>query len=206
MPKLASQILIAFSSMAWNTGSSSPGELEMTLSTSEVAVCCPSQIRTVRASARGLPKSEDQPPSKGLPGNPEQDDGARCRAVSRFLQGLSLSAPVLNLSAPCNGFCCVEAMFEGVFIALRGSWRHSAVHPASAVRHRWRLARLPVPCSGSAPRAEVHGQFVSHSVGRLFSPTSPEPEFRPSLRLPVRQSAHGHAPRSPSAGLCRDDD
>jgi hypothetical protein len=29
----------AFSSIAWNTGSSSPGELEMTLSTSEVAVC-----------------------------------------------------------------------------------------------------------------------------------------------------------------------
>ena len=32
----------AFSSMAWNTGSSSPGELEMTCSTSEVAVCCSS--------------------------------------------------------------------------------------------------------------------------------------------------------------------
>ena len=31
---------VAFSSMAWKTGSSSPGELEMTLSTSEVAVCC----------------------------------------------------------------------------------------------------------------------------------------------------------------------
>ena len=29
-------------SMAWNTGSSSPGELEMTRSTSEVAVCCSS--------------------------------------------------------------------------------------------------------------------------------------------------------------------
>ena len=33
---------VAFSSMAWNTGSSSPGELEMTPSTSEVAVCCSS--------------------------------------------------------------------------------------------------------------------------------------------------------------------
>ena len=40
MPKLASQMRVAFSSMAWNTGSSSPGELEMTCSTSEVAVCC----------------------------------------------------------------------------------------------------------------------------------------------------------------------
>ena len=42
MPNLASQMRTAFSSMAWNTGSSSPGELEMTLSTSDVAVCCSS--------------------------------------------------------------------------------------------------------------------------------------------------------------------
>ena len=33
---------IAFSSIAWNTGSSSPGELMMTCSTSDVAVCCAS--------------------------------------------------------------------------------------------------------------------------------------------------------------------
>ena len=33
-PNAASQIRVAFSSMAWNTGSSSPGELEMTCSTS----------------------------------------------------------------------------------------------------------------------------------------------------------------------------
>ena len=42
VPNAASQIRVAFSSMAWNTGSSSPGELLMTLSTSEVAVCCSS--------------------------------------------------------------------------------------------------------------------------------------------------------------------
>ena len=40
--ELASQMRIAFSSMAWNTGSNSPGELEITLSTSAVAVCCSS--------------------------------------------------------------------------------------------------------------------------------------------------------------------
>ena len=50
MPNLASQMRVAFSSMAWNTGSSSPGELEMTLSTSEVAVCCSSD--SVRSSVR----------------------------------------------------------------------------------------------------------------------------------------------------------
>ena len=44
MPNLASQRRAAFSSMAWNTGSSSPGELLMTLSTSAVAVCCCSRF------------------------------------------------------------------------------------------------------------------------------------------------------------------
>ena len=42
MPNLASQMRVAFASMASKTGSSSPGELEMTRSTSEVAVCCSS--------------------------------------------------------------------------------------------------------------------------------------------------------------------
>src|SRR5215472_7765087 len=47
----ASQRRVAFSSMAWNTGSSSPGELEMTRNTSEVAVCCSSaSARCSRAS------------------------------------------------------------------------------------------------------------------------------------------------------------
>ena len=45
-PNLASQIRTAFASMASNTGSSSPGELLMTLSTSEVAVCCCSDSRS----------------------------------------------------------------------------------------------------------------------------------------------------------------
>ena len=42
VPNLASQRRVAFASMASNTGSSSPGELEMICSTSEVAVCCSS--------------------------------------------------------------------------------------------------------------------------------------------------------------------
>ena len=58
-PNLASQMRTAFSSMASNTGSSSPGELEMTRSTSEVAACCssasaqlPFQIASARVIAR----------------------------------------------------------------------------------------------------------------------------------------------------------
>ena len=51
MPKLASQMRIALASMAWNTGSSSPGELLMTLKTSEVAVCCSSASVSSRVRA-----------------------------------------------------------------------------------------------------------------------------------------------------------
>ena len=47
---LRAQICTALSNMAWNTGCSSPGELEMTRSTSDVAVCCSSD--SVRSSVR----------------------------------------------------------------------------------------------------------------------------------------------------------
>ena len=45
MPNLASQIRIAFSSIALNTGSRSPGDELMTRNTSAVAVCCSSDSR-----------------------------------------------------------------------------------------------------------------------------------------------------------------
>jgi hypothetical protein len=45
-PNLASQMRVVFSSMAWNTGPNSPGELEIILSTSAVAVCCCSDSRS----------------------------------------------------------------------------------------------------------------------------------------------------------------
>ena len=50
LPNLASQMRVAFASMASNTGCSSPGELEMTFSTSVVAVCCSSD--SLRSSVR----------------------------------------------------------------------------------------------------------------------------------------------------------
>ena len=49
-PNFASQMRVAFSNMARNTGSSSPGELEMTLNTSDVAVCCSSDCRNSLSS------------------------------------------------------------------------------------------------------------------------------------------------------------
>ena len=48
-PNLASQMRVAFSSIASNTGPRSPGELEMTFNTSEVAVCCSRPRDLVRA-------------------------------------------------------------------------------------------------------------------------------------------------------------
>src|SRR6266702_2440376 len=52
VPNFASQKRTALSSIALNTGSSAPGELEITRSTSEVAVCCSSASeRCPRASA-----------------------------------------------------------------------------------------------------------------------------------------------------------
>src|SRR5262245_49418186 len=51
-PNLPSQMRVAFSSMARKTGSRSPGDVEMTLSTSAAAVCCFSASeRCPRASA-----------------------------------------------------------------------------------------------------------------------------------------------------------
>jgi hypothetical protein len=47
---IASQMRTAFASMVENTGSSSPGEPEMTCSTSEVAVCC--SKASLRSSVR----------------------------------------------------------------------------------------------------------------------------------------------------------
>ena len=52
VPNLASQMRVAFSSIALNTGSSSPGELLMTFSTSAVAVCCCERLARSSLSSR----------------------------------------------------------------------------------------------------------------------------------------------------------
>jgi len=50
VPNCASQIRVAFSRMALKTGSSSPGVLEITFKTDDVAVCCSSDSE--RSSVR----------------------------------------------------------------------------------------------------------------------------------------------------------
>jgi hypothetical protein len=71
-------------------------------------------------------------------------------------KGFASAHQARNLPTPGDRLCRVPPVFEGVLISLRCAGRHSAVHPTSAVRHRWRLARIPAPRSGSASRAEVH--------------------------------------------------
>ena len=48
---------VAFSRSDWNTGTSSAGELEMTFSTSEVAVCCSSDSERSSVRWRSSPSS-----------------------------------------------------------------------------------------------------------------------------------------------------
>jgi hypothetical protein len=43
------------------------------------------------------------------------------------------------------------------------------VHPAAAVRHGWRLAKAPAPCSRSTPLAQVHRQLALHGVDPVIS-------------------------------------
>ena len=66
-------------------------------------------------------------------------------------------------------------MLESVFIPLRCSRGHSPVHPASAVRHRRRLARVSAPRSGSAAQAEVRGRAVLHRACSLIPVNCPDP-------------------------------
>ena len=54
MPNLASQMRVAFPRIASKTGCNSPGELEMTSSTSLVAVCCSSEFTQLAEQPRVL--------------------------------------------------------------------------------------------------------------------------------------------------------
>jgi hypothetical protein len=57
VPKWAAQMRVAFCRIVWNTGSNSPGEVEMTWSTSDVAVFCPSaSLRAVVRHRRSAPQ------------------------------------------------------------------------------------------------------------------------------------------------------
>src|SRR5215813_9678301 len=104
MPNLASQMRVAFSSMALKTDSNLPGELEIMRSTSEVAVCCSSASeRCPRASA-----------------------SSRVRASSCFFNSISELGPLLTRAL---AFVPVERRLRprvGLFAPLRAKVTSSA--------------------------------------------------------------------------------
>ena len=71
-------------------------------------------------------------------------------------------------SATGNGLCRITTVLEGILISLRCARGRSAVHPAAAVLHRRRLARVPAtgPCSASfgLVHIQVHGVVPLTSV------------------------------------------
>ena len=79
MPNLASQIRVAFASMAWKTGSSSPGELTDDLSTSDVAVCCSSNSSDRMCVVLGLKQPRVLDRDDGLGGEVLQVARSACR-------------------------------------------------------------------------------------------------------------------------------
>jgi hypothetical protein len=106
VPKAASQMRVAFSNIAWKTGSSSPGELEMTFSTCEVAVCCSNASAIcLRASA-----------------------SSRVRFSSCFFNSTSELGPLLTRAA---AFVPVERSRVGLFAPLRAKVTSSAQSLAS---------------------------------------------------------------------------
>ena len=96
-------------------------------------------------------------------------------------EGLHASQQRRNLAAPPYRFRRVATVLECVAVTLWRPRRQAAVHPAAAVRHRWRLAWAPVPRPRAASRAAVHGQpalqgvdppiFSRSAFSRILSPS-----------------------------------
>ena len=102
MPYWASQMRVAFSSIAWKTGSSSPGELLMTSSTSAVAVCCASASSRSRVSSASFL-------SKPVPAEP------RRRVTFGALRRLGAVGMLRRffIATPANAHACRERVCSG---------------------------------------------------------------------------------------------
>src|SRR5262249_47830699 len=115
-------------------------------------------------------------------------------ALSRPSQSIHGSHQRRNSSSVRNRLGGVPPMLIGVLVTLRSARRRPAVHPAAAVRHRWRLAPAPAPCPRPTPPAAVHWQFALHGVDPLISVDPPPPGSGPSRPPPARRHAHGRVP------------
>src|SRR5262249_40810283 len=119
VPKAASQMRVAFSNIAWKTGSSSPGELEIAVSTWEVAVCCS------RASA-----------------------SSRVRSSSCFFNSISELGPLLTCALAFVPVERSLRPRVGLFAPLRDKvtpWAQPLVPPSSRARQRPSLSILTEP-------------------------------------------------------------
>ena len=128
MPNLASQMRIALASMAWNTGSSSPRELEITLSTSDVAVCCPSASASSRVSSS---TSRSRPAQRSL---------SRVLPLERSARA-SASSPVVIAGAPKH-----LRPGDGCDGRLRSAWPNAGGRVRFANgKSRWQATAKPTP-------------------------------------------------------------
>src|SRR5258706_9175324 len=97
-------------------------------------------------------------------------------------------------------------MLIGVLIALRRARRRSAVHSATSVRHRWRLATLPAAGSSKATRSlaqifpKRRSDWVALSETALNFPPGPN-HGRPATLVSSTLSI-GHKGEKGSFPLC----
>jgi hypothetical protein len=87
-------------------------------------------------------------------------------------------------SALCDRLSRVAPVLQCVLIAFRSPRRSPAVHPARAVRHRWRLAPAPRACSHSTSLAEMHRQFALHGLDPVISRYLPPASTLPTMAWP----------------------
>ena len=114
------------------------------------AVACIALLRAAwyRSSERRLPRSRPrrQPPAAKNP--PEVECPPEIHLVQLFDKSPRLPQHVRNLAPPGDCFSRIVSVLEGILVTLGGAWGEPAVHPAAAVRHRWRPAPAPAPCPG----------------------------------------------------------
>jgi hypothetical protein len=94
-----------------------------------------------------------------------------------------------NVTPPLDSSLRVPAMLKSILITFWCSGRQPPVHPAPTVYHRWRLARLPAPCSCSAFLGPVHVQLHGVDSPISFAPRPP----RRCRQWPVRLRGRGRA-------------
>ena len=83
-----------------------------------------------------------------------------------------------NLAPSPDRLATVAAMLPRMAVVGRTSAQLPAVHPASPVRHRGRLAWCPSPRPGTAPRGRVHG-MDTHRNGHPLTTTAPGRRLAP---------------------------